>query len=82
MEDESKPWHEAKYGEVWMIRVGGESMPYEPALVQTRFSGRVLCFVRGYEEAISVMFWNIQDAYRIHPVSDIKENTNGNRKPE
>ena len=30
----------------------------------------------------SVTFWNIQDAYRICPVPDIKENTNGNRKPE
>ena len=74
MEDKPKPWHKAKYGEVWMIRVGGESMPYEPALVQPLFSSRVLCFVRGYEEATSVTFWNIQDAYRIHPVSDIKEN--------
>ena len=82
MEDESKPWHEAKPGEVWMIRVGGESMPYEPALVQTLFFYEELCFVRGYQKVISVTFWNIQDAYRIHPVPDIKENTNGNRKPE
>ena len=73
MEDKSKPWHEAKPGEVWMIRVGGESIPYDPALVQTLFSRRALCFVLGYEEAISVTFWNIQDAYRIHPVSAIKE---------
>ena len=77
----TKHWHEAKYGEVWMIRVGDKSMPYEPALVQTLFSRRELCFVRGYEEAISVTFWNIQDAYLIHPVPESKENTNGNRKP-
>ena len=38
--------------------------------------------IRFITRAISVTFWNIQDAYRIHPVSDIKENTNGNRKPE
>ena len=82
MEDESKPWHKAKSGEVWMIRIGGESIPYDPALVQTLFSRRALCFVRGYEEATFVTFWNIQDAYRIHPAPAIEENTNGNRKPE